>query len=590
MANQYKVIGNTAVAVMSLLAIGTLCWWQRTAGPIDAPRPQDEAEIMTACLERHYAMGRTGTTFTSTQPEYVSTVADRNATGGVRYVTNSAAFTLTNTIGFFPNATFNYPQSIRDALAPCAGSYGRADACRWLLPSNTYWQTGVRDWTWTGGMWTNYLHTETNWWTNLVTLSTRTLITAAYTNVQTTQTVVITGWKVSSSLQDGIYSYVKYSDYSIYMGWPTDTIFANTGNNPPDGFSIQNEYYGPGETMLIYINYDSTWEASADDNIWMAWGPFGDTSLPSVLTPGEFFEGDLTISYGVWTTFAYRVEQVLLTNQTPCNAWTNKAFAFERDSKPYWWSTNAYNDMARALSMMQWQVNEASIVCCTNVMLTMYRTDDSQTNGPYAHSISTNFEGTIPYYGGYHPSTIYFYMQMGGTYTQDWPRSGGRFVGAMEGGMKCWKYAITNNSCFAWTNVQILARVSTNNSYIAANATWTPDIYNAIVTVTNYLSPGAGAVSPWYPFDPISAATFLTTNMVAWSDKALPFQPAIIDFAIPASYLAVNENHYFDELERCSEIAQGYLPYVNVSPATNVIAYRVKFATLTNYLDHAPAR
>ena len=58
MANTYKSIGNTAAAVMSLLAIGTLCWWQRPVTPINAPRPQDEAEIMTAVLERHYAMGQ----------------------------------------------------------------------------------------------------------------------------------------------------------------------------------------------------------------------------------------------------------------------------------------------------------------------------------------------------------------------------------------------------------------------------------------------------------------------------------------------------------------------------------------------------
>jgi hypothetical protein len=63
MDNPYKSIGNTAAAVVSLLAIGTLCWWQRTPGPINAPRPQDEAEIMTAVLERHYAMGRTNVGF-----------------------------------------------------------------------------------------------------------------------------------------------------------------------------------------------------------------------------------------------------------------------------------------------------------------------------------------------------------------------------------------------------------------------------------------------------------------------------------------------------------------------------------------------
>ena len=63
MANQYKTIGNTTVAVVSLLAVGTVLWWQRAATPINAPRPQDEAEIMTAILERHYAMNRTDVGF-----------------------------------------------------------------------------------------------------------------------------------------------------------------------------------------------------------------------------------------------------------------------------------------------------------------------------------------------------------------------------------------------------------------------------------------------------------------------------------------------------------------------------------------------
>jgi hypothetical protein len=36
------------------------------------------------------------------------------------------------------------------------------------------------------------------------------------------------------------------------------------------------------------------------------------------------------------------------------NTWLDRSFAFERDKKPLYWSTNAYNDMGRALAMMQW--------------------------------------------------------------------------------------------------------------------------------------------------------------------------------------------------------------------------------------------
>jgi len=578
----YKSIGNTTAAVISLLAVGTLCWWQRTPGPINAPRPQDEAEIMTACLERHYAMKRTDTKFTITRPEYVSTIADSDAPGGFRYVTNSKAFTLTNTIGFFPNATFNYPQSIRDALAPCIGSYGRANACRWLLPSNTYWQTGERSFVWTEGMLANYLHTETNWWTNLVTLSTQTTLSTVYSNtIATNFAVLTTGWVATSTLvTDGNYcGRQTFSGHNVQ--WLPGTVFASNAVNPR--FRIY-DYADPAKFIPVY-KFSSYWRALSG----AAWaGESTDLALPAVMNPFEGSEGIITIDYGVFPAYTVTRSQALVTNTSPYNAWTSgKTFAFERDSKPYWWSTNAYNDMARALSMMQWQINDASIVCCTNVILEMYRT--YEPDAPFTHTIYTNFEWATPYYGGYYPSTIHFAMRLrdvGDEFNHIYDWSGD----PMRGGMKCWKYAITNNSCFAWTNVQILARVSTNNSYIAANATWTPDCYNYAITVTNYLPPGAGAVSSWYPFDPISAADFLTTNMVAWSYNALPWVPTVKNFGIPLPRLTVNENQGYDVVERCSEVAQGYLPYVNVTPATNVIAYRVQFTALTNYLDHAPAR
>ena len=133
MANTYKSIGNTAAAVVSLLAIGTLCWWQRPVTPINAPRPQDEAEIMTAVLERHYAMGRTNTYYGTERLAYISTVLTTLVStvvtniGGTNttlyvtnpatvYITNSPALILTNTIGFFPNAPFRLASGLRAAF------------------------------------------------------------------------------------------------------------------------------------------------------------------------------------------------------------------------------------------------------------------------------------------------------------------------------------------------------------------------------------------------------------------------------------------------------------------------------------------
>lgn len=63
MANFYKTIGSSTAAVVSILAIGTALWFQRTPGPINAPQTQDEAEVATAILERHSLMGRTAAGF-----------------------------------------------------------------------------------------------------------------------------------------------------------------------------------------------------------------------------------------------------------------------------------------------------------------------------------------------------------------------------------------------------------------------------------------------------------------------------------------------------------------------------------------------
>lgn len=216
MANTYKTIGNTAAAVASLFAVGTLLWWQQSPTPIiDAPRPQDEAEIMTAILERSYAMGRTSTEFVRAIPEQTYTVATSN---GTRLVTNSPAVSLTNTIGFFPNATFNYPQGIRDALTLRAAPYDEPyfTDCLWILPPTNY-MNGVA---WDGYMPSPnqpVLTSDTQWWTNWVTLSRQTQLVSSNQIIQGTN-----GMIVSSQAVISVTSTRTSGDYYV-AGWPLPT-------------------------------------------------------------------------------------------------------------------------------------------------------------------------------------------------------------------------------------------------------------------------------------------------------------------------------------------------------------------------------
>ena len=295
MANQYKQIGNTAVWVASLLATaGGLLWWGRAPTAFPMLRPQDEAEIMTAVLERRAAIGRP-MQFTTTYGANVSQVIVSNtyanlaftssiqsngmnwaygsnsvyswgtdqvvslgandgygdyfgSIGGLNalyynsygsqgveawtsdgsvtwyntawpgtlpqtmdpydsngnpldpgiygeltaamtdgtsseytwvypvyaYITNSAATVLTNTIGYYPNAAYQYANAIRTALAN-PGPYWTYFPPSWLLPSNTFMTTG--NWNGEFGSWDGttldgsaYFEQSlgVSWWTNYV--------------------------------------------------------------------------------------------------------------------------------------------------------------------------------------------------------------------------------------------------------------------------------------------------------------------------------------------------------------------------------------------------------------------------------------
>jgi hypothetical protein len=149
----------------------------------------------------------------------------------------------------------------------------------------------------------------------------------------------------------------------------------------------------------------------------------------------------------------------------------------------------------------------------------------------------------------------------------------------MAGHLVCWRYGITNNTPFAWTNVSIFVALSTNTSGVVSGTTWNPsNEFSVAISVPNYVPAGGLAYSNWYPLDPTygAAGNFVTTNMIGWANNALPTS---------WPYLTIPDTSF--EYSRSSK---GYLPYVNISRVSHPIAYHVQFTALTNYLDHAPAR
>lgn len=275
----------------------------------------------------------------------------------LEYRTNSPAVVWTNTVGLFPNATFQYPAGVRAAVSQHIGTDYTLNPSRyWILPSNTFFETGIFDgkfvfgWqTRTGGinasapynsyessgpvlprhpgdnlpnpsiiidafggdMYPAYLHSETNWWTNRVTLS------VAHRVAQT-----------------------NYWDGTVIL-WT-------------NGVAITNQYPATN-------------------------------SGASVTAPSATAGRRSTTNYPY--TFS-------------TNCWPAKAFAFERDGDPYTWSTNAYNDLARPLSIMQWQDIYGVTYERTNGLGYFYHTswDTGDIDGRYWYNSGYSLSGVNPVY------------------------------------------------------------------------------------------------------------------------------------------------------------------------------------------------
>ena len=653
MAYDYKYIGNTAAKVVSILALGTTLYWARTPSDPPIPQPPDEAELMTGILERHFARNNdtnysfvasipanistrivgirtnidsvvpstykldstlssgtnavlyswnkgmsnifphnveippdtwvsigeylafyvsppnqayayifydvagdhavywqyTGTTL-ATAPATIQPSGYRISTGGPFYpygsyvgaltispgdgritnfsyttiytnITNSAAMSLTNTIGFFPNATFQYPDTIRSALVPCAGSFGTANACKWVMPSNTFMTSGSFDGYFSSAP-TNYLNFprtsyysgDTNWWTNWVTAPNGTFLTS--TTFATTVT--------SGNMYTNIWFSYNWYDY----GWHTNV-------------------YWP-------TNYNS----------------------------------------------------VIFTNHTTVDVAAGKLFAFERDKKALDWSTNAYSDMGRALSLMQWQGNEVKIEYMEiEVILHAYFTG----------------AGTITWYGGSHAPTVSTNYGFGKIGTMAGIRNTSYFQANISLGQAMARVIVNNTSPFVWTNgyFYLTGTVNTNGyadpqyyygywpymvtrygGYQSGTGYGTPDGYQGYLSAAatngasigkqnfcvmpNQAFTGAWFVCNWDGSDGGDPAT-LTADMIsggkAWAEAAAA-----------AGWLPVDDGPGYHSPFHEYQSLNYMLPQWDFHPdiQTPNCSYQVLFNTFLDYRNYAPVR
>jgi len=339
--------------VVSLLAVGTLCWWQRTPGPINAPRPQDEAEIMTAVLERHYAMGR-----------------------------ENVYFGVSNTIGFFPNAPQRYATAMRTAYMG-----------RWLQALDpSIWGGAVDLGTWRYKDW--------SWPRFTLEFKTEEWAPASYKN---------TGWIIPST------NYMTTCDMSWFdTETPHTNIFSGpinqfvyTGAGPTYEALISAFFQSSAAIWTNYITLPiATWRTSTN---YQSQTIFTQVvgSVTNVITNtlhsttnyiNTGFREDPYFSrtaHNRPASMKMAWERNLQYREVVDNGRQSLAQDQARDA-PVFWSTNVYRDFGRALSVLQW-VRDVSPARTNITWYSKYWTEDGTAYS--TNTITTNFNSTQPNIG-----------------------------------------------------------------------------------------------------------------------------------------------------------------------------------------------
>ncbi len=550
-------------------------------------------------------------------------------------MTTAVAHTLTNTIGFFPNATENYADFIRDySLSRNIGT-----TYRWLSPSNVVY-SGM---TWdipsslvaTTNRYNKVLNSpaspartvsvDTQWWTNYVTLSSQKVITASneWAQVSITTTYV---FKATSSAPVGypdewwaptpvwIYTWLKAADTFVADTNHSFTIH-RTGYDPFYDIDVQN-YTNGGVQKIRGV-------ARRDGTVWSANG-----SLPSACPvslsldppPTQYYWPpiDITIAGTIYTTnYGYTGRVVLNTNFLPFNAWTTCSFAFERDATPHTWSTNSYNDMARALAVMQYQMNWQSQVVSFkkgSVRVVWVPSGESSEDrwvqgvwdwGPITYEeygsrdySSCGFyvsDGIVPYYGGVYAdftfatlsivlyNTSPFVWENGitfGTYDPPLPGDPG---GTYSNGHSALDSSVTQYMATAWNGTNLLCDSRSKRGAVISSG-WMLEPGKAITNTLGFVFSSTNDLKDLVQ----------DLGLIDWCDTvAIPYLEDLHD-TYSGGFRMFNNGDIarqglYDRFTNEPSVYSGLYSW-SLGAGYFENFYKVRFTALTNYLDHAPAR
>jgi len=557
----YKTIGNTVAKVVSILAVsGGLLWWQRASTSYPAPHPQDEAVIMHSILERHYAQGRTNTQFTSTYPANVSQIISGNTSN----------------------------------LVVPAGSVLHAD-----YPSDSY----IVGSSYSGDFYTD----EWDW-------------NSAYGYCSYTPSIPSPGIYYWYADGTSPWTLLPYGDSGVTSGpsihaetviYTNAAVYSYVTNGPEHvdtntvGVFPNATYQYPAQIRSALSSGFGHWVLPPDS--YMATG-----SDPGFIT--NFPTRHLDSDPDWWTNLVTRS-----TNTVDVNA--GKLFAFERDNKALLWSINAYNDMARALSLMQWQESQQSLSAdYTTWDVTLVSVFSGDGTLPTDHGGCSNFV-TVANLGKLSPVFIFQgyldyslayainaghgapAVEMNGSWFADTyiPFSDPR---RYSGYVHCHTWIqgasslFTNTTCFSLTNIALC--LTNNGSAWSISQKDPPQPYldmaknGAVIATTNVgVLPGAGlafmdfSTNTLFP-SAIAAMYNTVDDVIAKTQLDIESIASTNGPSTQFKYYYHGYAPYYPDVGAYSNSARN-LPYTQGS-AVPLFTFRVQLESLTDYTKHTPVR
>jgi hypothetical protein len=292
------------------------------------------------------------------------------------------------------------------------------------------------------------------------------------------------------------------------------------------------------------------------------------------------------------------------------------------------WSTNAYNDMARAASMMQWQSNEAQYTATRRqATIKIYSSyEEIVNNTAFEQNPPGCYPGWVDPYSTIRASCVAYsarIIDISTNSTELAPRmvvtigdiTPGSMIQYTSDRLEEWSFktiiysgesnwpsfsqtitldfvsgnvSTTNETAFVWTNGAFFI-----DGYVITNTSQVNREMGVFNGWTN--APAALLPNPWRaePSSGVTTRQLCEYPLTGSGGDEAEWQ------AMLAAALTMSSNIWDD----CGGVIpyNGYsitnhtythtLPYYELSSApSNRCAYRVQFTALTNYLNHAPAR